>query len=64
MALGPGRYDDACTAARILTGGQVILIVADGRRGDGFSCQCTEEMLRKLPDMLESVAAQIREDTR
>jgi hypothetical protein len=64
MALGPGKYDDECTTARERTGGQVILIVLGGERGSGFACQCTEEMLHKLPDMLESIAAQIREDTR
>jgi hypothetical protein len=64
MALGPGKYDDACTLARSVTGGHVILIVLGGGRGSGFSCQCGEDALHLLPDMLESIAAQIREDAR
>jgi hypothetical protein len=62
MALGPGKYDDACTLARSVTGGQVILIVLGGGRGSGFACQCEENSLHKLPELLESIAGQIRQD--
>jgi hypothetical protein len=38
---GPGKYDDACTAAREATeAAGVILIVLGGQHGSGFSVQC------------------------
>lgn len=67
MALGPGKYDDECTMVRRAvgigphSGGGVIVIVMGGNRGNGFSCQTDLETLRTLPEMLESVARQMRE---
>lgn len=58
---GPGKYDDAATAARRITGGSVLLIVADGKLGGGFSVQATPDVLLQLPDILEQVAKEIRE---
>ena len=35
--IGPGKYDDACTAARVMTSAEVaILIVLGGDKGSGF----------------------------
>ena len=63
MSTGAGKYDDACTLARGLTGGTVILIVINGDHGSGFSVQCTDmRILAKLPVILEDTAQQIRED--
>jgi hypothetical protein len=62
MATGPGKYDDLCTYVREQTGGSVILIVVDGNRGAGFSCQADLKAALILPDMLEHVAASIRRD--
>lgn len=40
MALGPGKYDAEATAAREATGAEaVVLVVAGGDRGAGFSVQ-------------------------
>lgn len=62
MAIGPGKYDDMCSYVREQVGGSVIVIVVDGNRGNGFACQTGVETVLALPDILESVARQIRED--
>ncbi|MCK1742206.1 hypothetical protein IVA80_15380 [Bradyrhizobium sp. 139] len=68
MALGPGKYDDACTAAGKLVGvtkergGGVILIVLGGNHGNGFSCQADLATTLALPDILETLAAELRRD--
>jgi hypothetical protein len=61
MASGLGKYDDACTVARLATDAEaVILIVLGGNKGSGFSVQSLgAEMTAKLPALLRSVAAQI-----
>lgn len=63
MAIGPGKYDDELTRAlrksRATTG---ILIVIDGERGPGFSCQTTPEYLMRLPGILRFMATQIEND--
>lgn len=66
MAVGPGRYDDECTAARALTAAQVcMLIVIGGAKGSGFSVQVagTDEqnaaVVAKLPALLREMARQI-----
>lgn len=65
MAIGPGKYDDLCTYVReqvgITNGGGVIVIVVGGNRGSGFACQSDINTTLALPDVLESVAKQIRE---
>ena len=62
--IGPGKYDDACTAARIRTKASgLLLIVIDGADGDGFSCQTNDPaLLARLPGLLEAVAAKMRAD--
>jgi hypothetical protein len=62
MALGPGKYDGACTVARDLTGGGVILIVVDGHRGAGFSAQLLPYQLTRMPVLLRALADQIEAD--
>lgn len=69
MALGPGRYDDLCTLVRervgltdMAGGGVIIMVVGDEGRS-GFSCQADLATMRALPDLLEEVARQIRQDT-
>jgi hypothetical protein len=40
MASGAGKYDEACTAARLATGGRlVMLIVVGGKEGHGHEMQ-------------------------
>lgn len=64
MPAGPGKYDDACTAARLMTGGGVVLIVAGGEKGDGFAAQLQPGMGEVLPLALRQVATQIDESIR
>jgi hypothetical protein len=68
MPLGPGKYDDICSQVRRQVGiadegqsGGVVVIVFGGNKGHGFSCQADLETTLALPDVLESVARQIRE---
>lgn len=63
MSAGPGKYDDACTAARVLSGGRgAVLIIIDGDRGAGISVQVPPEMVSQLPKLLEALAEGIRQD--
>lgn len=63
MALGPGLYDDEVTALRKRYHAVgVVLIVMGGDKGEGFSMQADLETTLKLPEMLEWIAAQLRED--
>jgi len=60
MPAGPGKYDDACTAAREATGAEAcVLIVISGMRGSGFSVQALGDMTAKLPELLRDVADEI-----
>lgn len=68
MPIGPGKYDDLCTMVRekvgidvSANGGGVIVIVLGGNKGNGFACQADVQTTLLLPDMLESVAKQIRQ---
>lgn len=63
MALGPGKYDDLCTLVREkATARGAIVIVIEGERGDGFSCQATLAITRALPALLREMADQIDGD--
>jgi hypothetical protein len=70
MAIGPGKYDDLCTLVRERvgigddTGGGVFVIVVGGNRGDGFSCQCDLQTMTTLPDVLQHIVDQMRDDMR
>jgi len=62
MALGPGKYDDICTMVREQTGARgALVIILDGKHGDGFSCQADLYATLRLPELLDNVAKQIRE---
>lgn len=63
MSAGPGKYDDVCTQAREAAHAQgAALIIIGGQRGSGFSVQMPPHVLGLLPDMLETMAKQIRDD--
>ena len=63
--IGPGRYDDLCTLVRASAEAEgAIVIVIDGTRGAGFSCQGTVEVINKLPQILRDVAGQIERDVK
>lgn len=65
MPLGPGKYDDIATLvremARAVDGG-VVILVAGGNRGNGFSVQGTAPFMLTLPSMLRKVADSIEKD--
>lgn len=64
MTDGPGKYDDLCTAARVTTDAQaVVMIVLGGTKGSGFSVQAEGGSITgRLPALLRSVADQIERD--
>ena len=63
--LGPGKYDDALTAACKATGATcAVLIVSDGSKGPGFACQGTPPFLTELPKFLRMMADDIDTDIR
>ena len=60
--IGPGKYDALCTLVREKAKAKgVLLIVLNGDKGSGFSCQTDAESVLLLPEMLEYMAQQIRE---
>jgi hypothetical protein len=61
MPVGPGKYDDACTAARLATGAEaIVLLVGRGLLGSGFSVQTASlELLADLPKLLREIADEI-----
>jgi hypothetical protein len=61
---GPGKYDEIATAAREATEAEaIVLIIANGIYGNGFSVQSMDPGIVKiLPDMLEAMAKAIRKD--
>ncbi len=59
----PGKYNDACTVARMLAQAKgVLLIVIEGDHGSGFSVQVPPEIIPIIPGVLRSVAASIEHD--
>ena len=65
MSLGPGRYDDLCTLVRERAGAAgAIVVVIGGTNGSGFSCQMDLATTAQLPNILETIARQIREDAK
>ena len=60
---GKSKYDSELTTA-LKSAGAVsgILIIADGKKGGGFAVQVDERYISAMPQMLEIIAQQIRED--
>lgn len=62
MSNGAGKYDDLCTVVRERSEAQgAIVIVLGGNLGSGFSVQANIETLSQLPEMLETIAKQMRQ---
>lgn len=58
--IGPGKYDDLCTAAREQAKAQgAILIIFNGQKGSSFCCQLPLELALKVPAMLRNMADDI-----
>lgn len=63
MAHGPGKYDDLCTEVREKAEAEgVILMIFNGNKGQGFSCQLSPILTHLVPHLLREVADQIEED--
>jgi len=64
--IGPGKYDDACTVARSMCFAEgAILIVVNGHKGHGISCQCPHETASSiLPALLRQLADGIEHDAK
>ena len=62
--LGPGKYDEVDTVALKMTEakGGVILLVFDGKEGNGFSCQLTYDLTLAVPAILREIAEAIESD--
>ena len=65
--MGPGKHDNLCSYVRQQLGlgadGGVMLIVLHPNRDlTGFACQADYRTTMAMPEILESVAAQIRDD--
>jgi len=62
MALGPGKYDQTATVARITTGAKgIVLMVIGGDKGSGFSVQAPMEIQMNLPQLLRNLADEIEQ---
>ena len=63
MPIAPGAYNDTCSEIRERHKAEaVILIVAGGDRGEGFSMQAPLVFSLKLPSILRAVADSIEAD--
>ena len=61
--IGPGKYDDVCTRAREQAEALgAIVIIFEGKHGNGFSCQLPPSAILVIPDILRQVAKQIEEE--
>ncbi len=61
MPAGAGKYDDLCTAARVETDAEmVLLVILGGNRGHGFSMQQKSHVdPLAIVQMLRDVATEI-----
>lgn len=63
MTIGAGMYDELCTQVREQAQAVgVVLLIVNGRHGNGFSVQAPLDVHATLPVVLESLAETIRED--
>lgn len=61
--IGPGKYDEECSKLRLSTKASgVLIVVIDGNKGQGFSCQMDLKSTLMLPELLRHMANQIEAD--
>jgi hypothetical protein len=65
--IGPGKHDDLCTYVREQLGlgeigGVMLIVLSPNKEQSGFACQADFRTTMELPEILEAVAQQIRED--
>jgi hypothetical protein len=62
MPFGPGKYDNLTTHVREEAKAKgAIVIIFEGNKGSGFSCQTSPHALHSMPELLEHIAQQLRE---
>jgi hypothetical protein len=62
MTLGPSKYDDLCTYCRRQAQADgALVIILNGKHGNGLACQADLETTQALPDLLEAIARQLRQ---
>ena len=60
--LGPGKYDDLTSYVREKAEAVgAIVIIFQGKHGNGFSCQLPPSAISVIPDILRQVAKQIED---
>jgi hypothetical protein len=60
MPIGPGKYDDVCTDVRNRVKAKAaIVVILDGNKGNGFSCQGYVDDILRLPQILRTMATEI-----
>lgn len=65
MAIGPGKYDDLCSEVRQKSDADAaFIIVINGNKGSGFSCQILGHMnnIINIANILEEMAKEIKSD--
>ena len=63
MVVGPGKYDDLCNQIREEQAADgVFLLIANGEKGSGISCNMLASVARELPPVLRDVASSIEEE--
>jgi hypothetical protein len=63
MTHGPGKYDLLATLVRERTKADgVVVMVFNGKSGDGFSVQASAEILFRMPTLLRELADKIEHD--
>jgi hypothetical protein len=63
MMMGPGKYDNLCTAAREQADADgAVVILFNGKHGDGISMQATAELTVALPEILRNLARSIEKE--
>lgn len=63
--IGPGKYDKEASEVMEGTGAAgIVLVIANGDRGDGFSVQGPLSLLVTLPSMLREVADTVEADVK
>lgn len=64
-AMKPGKYDPECEAAYKATEAKgVMLLVIDGKHGNGFSAILRGEMVVKVPVLLRRMAQEIENEAK
>lgn len=63
--IGKGKYDSEATELRKrVKADAIIVIIINGEKGHGFSCQLPLEIAPKMPLVLRMVADQIEADVK